>query len=128
MADYRPMCLAVTGPSPQLQQGKPGHSVLTLHGAVVEVRATAQGAMKPREGCVGVLTIRRYQKAGSPDCRMDDFSSPSSCFISTRARHRIATLTIRDDVLTLVRRGIETVLGNRAPITPPPKTLADRSH
>lgn len=46
---------------------------------------------------------------------MDDFDSPSTCFISTRVRHRVATITIRDDILILVRRGTKTLLGNGSP-------------
>lgn len=45
---------------------------------------------------------------------MDDFDSPSSSFISTRTRHRVATISIHDDVLILVRRGTKTVLSHAA--------------
>lgn len=45
---------------------------------------------------------------------MDDFASPSTCFISARVRHRVATLTVREDVLIAVRRGSKTLLGSAA--------------
>lgn len=40
---------------------------------------------------------------------MNDFDAPSSCLISVRDRHRIATLTIREDLLVRVRQGAKTV-------------------
>lgn len=45
---------------------------------------------------------------------MDDFDAPSSCFISTRTRHRVATISIHDDLLILVRSGTKTVLSHTA--------------
>jgi len=47
---------------------------------------------------------------------MDDFDSPATCFISTRVQHRVTTVTVRDDILILVRHGTKTLLGNAAPV------------
>lgn len=41
---------------------------------------------------------------------MDEFSPAASCLISTRIRHRVATVTVRDDVLIWVRKGVKTLI------------------
>lgn len=41
---------------------------------------------------------------------MDEFSAAASCLISTRIRHRVATVTVRDDVLIWVRKGVKTLI------------------
>lgn len=47
---------------------------------------------------------------------MDEFDSTATCFISTRVRHRVTTMTVREDVLITVRKGVKTLLGSTAPI------------
>lgn len=48
---------------------------------------------------------------------MEERSFPASCFISSRVRHRVATVAIREDVLILVRSGVKTLNGGGLPIT-----------
>lgn len=43
---------------------------------------------------------------------MDEFSPAASCLISTRLLHRVATVTVRDDVLVWVRKGAKTLIGH----------------
>ncbi len=40
----------------------------------------------------------------------NEFSPAGSCLISTRQRHRVATVTVRDDVLVWVRQGVKTLV------------------
>ena len=41
---------------------------------------------------------------------MDEFSPAATCLISTRQFHRVATVTVRDDVLIWVRKGVKTLV------------------
>lgn len=41
---------------------------------------------------------------------MDEFSRAATCLISTRQFHRVATVTVRDDVLIWVRKGVKTLV------------------
>jgi len=41
---------------------------------------------------------------------MDEFSPAASCLISTRPLHRVATVTVRDDVLIWVRKGVKALV------------------
>jgi AraC-like DNA-binding protein len=47
---------------------------------------------------------------------MDEFAPASTCLISTRIRHRVVTLDVREDALIFVRSGIKTLLGNAGPL------------
>lgn len=47
---------------------------------------------------------------------MEERISAATCFISSRVRHRVATVAIREDVLILVRSGVKTLLGQAQPL------------
>lgn len=47
---------------------------------------------------------------------MEDRAFPATCFISSRVRHRVATVSIREDVLIFVRRGVKTLQGGGIPV------------
>ncbi len=46
---------------------------------------------------------------------MDPFEAPATCRISTRARHRVATVRVREHALIWVHRGCKTLLSADAP-------------
>ncbi|AXF18953.1 AraC family transcriptional regulator (plasmid) [Paraburkholderia caledonica] len=47
---------------------------------------------------------------------MEHTHFPTTCFISTRVRHRITTVAMHDDTLVLVRRGIKTLLDSASSV------------
>lgn len=43
---------------------------------------------------------------------MDEFSPSASCLISTRQFHRVATVTVHEDALVWVRKGVKTLVSH----------------